>query len=306
MKLEEIMKTKLSLHLLVVLSLLLAALPVQAAHASAAAPAPAAAGNLLQFTSAGHILGFNTGGMYAATGSHALHVDFVGANSVAPQADATASPALPRPVLGKPDLAQAAASLKSGPTGQAAQLSQVTYANLWDGISLAYTAEAGSLYTTTYTLKPGANPAKIRLGYNAPLSLNEDGSLAIAFQTGSLTESAPRAWQTIKGQRVPVQVAFQVKGTEAGFRLGAYDPHYALTIDPSVVWNTFLGGSSNDFGNGIAVDGSGNAYVTGYSSATWGSPVRAFGGGYQDVFAAKLDSSGNLTWNTFLGGSGEA
>src|SRR5439155_638026 len=49
--------------------------------------------------------------------------------------------------------------------------------------------------------------------------------------------------------------------------------------------------------------GSGNVYVTGYSTATWGSPVRAYSSGI-DAFAAKLDSSGNLTWNTFLGGSG--
>ncbi|OQY81238.1 MAG: hypothetical protein B6D41_19980 [Chloroflexi bacterium UTCFX4] len=44
-------------------------------------------------------------------------------------------------------------------------------------------------------------------------------------------------------------------------------------------------------------------YVAGYSYATWGSPARAFSGG-NDAFAAKLDSSGALTWNTFLGGSG--
>jgi hypothetical protein len=43
--------------------------------------------------------------------------------------------------------------------------------------------------------------------------------------------------------------------------------------------------------------------VSGYSSATWGSPDRAYSGGI-DAFAAQLDSTGNLTWNTFLGGSG--
>lgn len=51
------------------------------------------------------------------------------------------------------------------------------------------------------------------------------------------------------------------------------------------------------------MDGSGNIYVVGYSGATWGSPVRAFGTG-NDAYVAKLDSSGNLLWNTFLGGTG--
>src|SRR5207302_6080548 len=64
-------------------------------------------------------------------------------------------------------------------------------------------------------------------------------------------------------------------------------------------------GTGADFGYGVALDVIGNVHVAGYSTATWGSPVRAFtvSGGFQDAFAAKLDSNGNLIWNTFLGGS---
>ena len=53
------------------------------------------------------------------------------------------------------------------------------------------------------------------------------------------------------------------------------------------------------------MDTSGNVYVTGYSGATWGSPVRPFAGGTQDAFVAKLNGSGALQWNTFLGGSND-
>ena len=79
---------------------------------------------------------------------------------------------------------------------------------------------------------------------------------------------------------------------------------FAAKLDPSgnLLWNTFLGGSGSDSGSAIAVDASGNVYVGGYSNGTWGSPVRAYTAGY-DAFAAKLDSAGNLLWNTFLGGS---
>jgi RHS repeat-associated protein len=74
--------------------------------------------------------------------------------------------------------------------------------------------------------------------------------------------------------------------------------------DGALQWNTFLGGSQNDAGNAIAVDNNGNLYVAGYSSISWGAPVRAFSGS-NDAFAAKLNSSnGTLSWNTFLGGSG--
>jgi hypothetical protein len=75
-----------------------------------------------------------------------------------------------------------------------------------------------------------------------------------------------------------------------------------LGSDGSLIWNTFLGGSGFDRGTGIAVDGSGNIYVAGYSDAAWGSPVSEYTAGF-DLFAAKLGSDGSLIWNTFLGGS---
>jgi hypothetical protein len=67
-------------------------------------------------------------------------------------------------------------------------------------------------------------------------------------------------------------------------------------------WDTFLGGSDEDLGFGIAVDTSGNVYVAGYSWGPWGSPVCPFAGS-ADAFAAKLNNSGALQWNTFLGSS---
>jgi len=66
-------------------------------------------------------------------------------------------------------------------------------------------------------------------------------------------------------------------------------------------WNTFMGSSDTDGGWGIALDGSGNAYVSGSSKATWGMPVNPHGGGDSDAFAAKLDSNGVRQWHTFMG-----
>ncbi len=262
-----------------------------------ATPATAQAGeapSLLSFTSGGHALGFSPQGMFAATGSHALRVDFVNANNVQPRADATTSA-----------------------DGKSASLGRVAYADLWEGISVEYTATADSIYTATYNLAPGADAKNIRLRYNAPLRVDEAGNLRIAFETGEMTESAPIAWQEIDGQRVAVPVAFRlldspienpkskIQNPMVSFALGKYDPRHALTIDPSLTWHTFLGGgAADDIGRAIAVDGSGNVYVAGNSDASWGSPVRDHSGG-RDGFVAKLDgTSGNLLWNTFLGGGG--
>ena len=76
-----------------------------------------------------------------------------------------------------------------------------------------------------------------------------------------------------------------------------------LGANGSLLWHTFLGGSGDDIGSGIALDASGNVYVTGDSGTTWGSPASPFAGG-RDVFVAKLDANGSLQFNTFSGGAG--
>ena len=76
-----------------------------------------------------------------------------------------------------------------------------------------------------------------------------------------------------------------------------------LSDNGTLIWNTFLGSSGQDDGVTIAVNAAGSIFMAGYSAVTWGSPVRAYTAG-DDAFVAKLDSSGALTWNTFLGGSG--
>jgi hypothetical protein len=72
---------------------------------------------------------------------------------------------------------------------------------------------------------------------------------------------------------------------------GSWDA-FAAKLDSSgaLQWNTFLGGSGYDDGRAIAVDGSGNVYVGGRSTATWGSPVRAFSDN-TDAFAAAIPAN---------------
>jgi hypothetical protein len=85
------------------------------------------------------------------------------------------------------------------------------------------------------------------------------------------------------------------------FGSGIYHAFAAkLNSNGTLMWNTFLGSVGSDYADGIAVDASGNIYVTGYSSATWGAPLNPFAGG-GDVFVAKLNNAGALIWNTFLG-----
>jgi hypothetical protein len=272
--------------------------PAVCTHESGTAFQTAASGTeLLQFSTGGHVLGFAADGVCVASGSHALRVEFVNARATNPVSDAAPG--------------DAATSQALSNTQRAARLSQVTYPNLWDGVTLTYDAPSGAIVRSAYRLDPYANVDNIRLRYNAPLSVQGDGSLRIAFQTEAINESAPQAWQEREGKYEPVQIAFAPCGKdEIRFDVGEYNRSGPLFIDPTITfdpfltWNTFLGGNGEDFGSALAVDGSGNVYVAGQSRANWGSPVRAFSGGY-DLFAAKLDSDGHLTWNTFLGSGGE-
>ena len=51
-------------------------------------------------------------------------------------------------------------------------------------------------------------------------------------------------------------------GGALSLALGAYEPSVPLTIDPILVYATYLGGTGEDIGGTIAVDAGGNAYVT--------------------------------------------
>jgi len=75
----------------------------------------------------------------------------------------------------------------------------------------------------------------------------------------------------------------------------------------SYVYSTFLGGGQTDVADGIAVDASGDAYVTGETASTdfpVQSPFQAHNGGGYDAFIAKLNPSGStLLYSTYLGGN---
>jgi len=80
----------------------------------------------------------------------------------------------------------------------------------------------------------------------------------------------------------------------------------------ALVYSTYLGGSGDDHGSAIAVDQSGNAYVTGvtdstnFPTASPTTPFQSSNGGSNDAFVTKLNPAGSaLVYSTYLGGSGD-
>ncbi len=237
-----------------------------------------------------------------ASERHAVKLEFLNANAVKPQGTEKTE-AVFSYFRGRQD---------EWRTGIATYLG-VTYANLWDGIDLTYDGARGSL-KYTFTVKPHADPGQIQLAYRGAdsVTLTDAGGLIIATPAGNLHDGAPVVWQEIEGKRVDVPARFRLDedaGT-VGFVLGDYDRNHPLTLDPAyLVYAKFIGGSSVDYGYGIAVDAAGNTYVTGetYSNdfpATVG-PDFTYNGSH-DAFVAKVNVAGTaLVYAGYIGGGSD-
>lgn len=184
----------------------------------------------------------------------------------------------------------------------------LTYRGLFPGVDLRYDGQAGRL-KGTYYLAPHTSPAAISWRYEGAESLAVDpasGDMLIGVAGATLREEAPVAWQEVAGRRVPVAASFSLAPDGlASFSLGAYDPALPLVIDPTLRLGTYLGGSSADYGRGIAVDRQGYIYVVGdfFSSDFLGGSTKT--NGSKDVIVLKLTPSGDdLVYGWFEGGSG--
>jgi hypothetical protein len=142
-----------------------------------------------------------------------------------------------------------------------ANYGQVEYQNVYNGINLDYHGNQGQL-EYDFVVNPGASASAITLGVQGAesLSLDAQGNLVLHTSGGDVVEQAPVLYQQVNGTRQSVSGSFVLEGdNKVGFQVGAYDPTKALVIDPVLSYSTYADG----YGYGIAVDGAGDAYLTG-------------------------------------------
>ncbi len=176
--------------------------------------------------------------------------------------------------------------------------------NVYNGIDLRYYFDKGYL-RYDYIVHAGADPSQIKFKLRGQYNdFVKDGKIIYTTRFG---EVALADLHTYQGNTT-IPSKFVKQGDAYTFALGNYDRTKDLIIDP-LVYSTYIGGSDDDRGFGIAVDASGNAYVTGHTRSTnydvtAGAFQTTHGGGTWDVFVTKLNATGaGLVYSTYIGGS---
>jgi hypothetical protein len=175
---------------------------------------------------------------------------------------------------------------------------------VYAGIDMRYYLEGGRL-RYDWVVQPGGDPSQIVFGLEGSEKtyIDSEGRLVFTTRFGEVKLAELRVYQ---GDR-EIAGRFVERPGGWGIEVGSYDPTQLLVIDP-LVYSTYIGGSGTDRGYAIAVDGSGNAYVTGYTrstdyNVTPGAFQTTYGGGLEDVFVTKLNATGTaLVYSTYIGG----
>jgi hypothetical protein len=176
-----------------------------------------------------------------------------------------------------------------------------------------------------WIVKPGGDPSTICFQYRnvKGTRIDAEGNLIVTTRFGELTHKRPVSCQypgkvpvdIRRAERVAVDVQFkEISVNTYCFEVGEYDKQRELVIDPVVLaYSSFLGGSGDEHGFGLAVDAEGCAYVTGDTYST-DFPARldfdgyegSFQGGNRDAFVTKFSPDGDLLeYSTYLGGSAD-
>ncbi len=170
-----------------------------------------------------------------------------------------------------------------------------------------------------FVVKPGADPNAIHLAFTGQKSLAIDnaGNLVVEAGAGKSINQKPLVYQTVNGERKLVDGEYVlISKNEVAFKLGAYDRHQAVVIDPVLMVEAFIGGSGDDQGWGVAANNNG-VYLTGQTNsinfpltpqpASGSTPIyqSTKGSGY-DAFVTQMSADGTtLIWSTYLGGNGD-
>jgi hypothetical protein len=185
---------------------------------------------------------------------------------------------------------------------------KVKYGGIYSGIDLVYYGNQRQL-EYDFIVGPGGDPHRIMFDIRGAKRIRRDahGDLVLKMGEGEVRWHKPVVYQEKGGIRQEIAADYVIKRrNRVGFEVSEYDLRRPLFIDP-LIYSSYLGGSGEDLGYGIAVDGEGNAYVTGWTLSTdfpTKNHLQASNAGGFDAFVTKINPTGAaFVYSTYLGGS---
>ena len=194
----------------------------------------------------------------------------------------------------------------------------VKASGMYPGIDVRYYSNGDKL-KYDLIVQPGSDPSRIIMQYDGVEKLSvKDGHLLVETSVGESKELPPYAYQIINGVKKEVPCSYEVKGNQVSFRIKSYDRSAVLTIDPILVFSTYTGSRSSNWGFTAAPGPDGSLYAGGIVFGS-GFPVSTgalqnkFGGGTGqaniggvDVGITRFSPDGkSRIFSTYLGGSGD-
>ncbi len=192
----------------------------------------------------------------------------------------------------------------------AAGFGEVVYKDLYPGVDFR-------IYAYKFTIKyefivhPGADASLIRLSYEGAngLSVDENGQLVVETSVGPFREAKPYTFQEIDNRTREINARYVLHENQLRFSLpNDYDHAHDLIIDPELIFSTYSGALSDNWGHTATYDAQGNLYSGGTAfGVNFPAPIGAFQvqfGGQVDSGLMKFSPDGRqLLYATFLGGS---
>lgn len=189
------------------------------------------------------------------------------------------------------------------------QYARVKYHDVYPGVDLVFYGAQGQL-EYDFLIAPGSDPGRIQLQLEGArrARIEPSGDLAVQLADSEIRQLRPVVYQDWDDRRHFLSGKYVDRGSgKIGFEVAGYRTDRMLVIDPVLAYSSFLGGSLLDSGHGVAVDASGNVYLTGETVSLdfpTLNPEQPGNAGGSDAFITKLGPSGNLIFSTYLGGSG--
>lgn len=179
---------------------------------------------------------------------------------------------------------------------------KVAYKDIYKGTDLII-YEKNSLLKYEFVLQAGANPNKIKMNYKhaTNVAINAQNELVITTKLGTMTEKQPYCYQIINEKTVFVPSRFKLKDNIVTFDLyEGYNKAHNLVIDPSLVFSSYSGSTSDNWGNTATFDNDGNLYAGG---TVFGADFPVTVGVFQNTprGAGNSSPSGNGSLSTDVG-----